>query len=776
MLLSKLLEQEKLDSALLYARKGWPIFPVHSPTFDKDHRLMGCSCGKPDCKSVGKHPRISSWQTEATMDEDRIRQWWTEWPDSNIGLPTGEKSGTLVIDQDARHNGDQSLSRLVVEHGTLPATAQARTGNGKHLIFRHPGSQVSNKTALAEGMDVRADGGFIVLAPSTHASGRDYEWDSHPENVYHILEAGFGIADARTRDLDQFFAENPDIADTKLAESSLAPWVTPLADAPGWLLDLIRTRGGSKRALLESGAKIPEGCRDDALISKAGLLRAINSNEEEILNYLRATNKRCEPPLAEADLQRISQSAAKYQTDFDTTDLGNARRLVARHGQDFRFVPKWNKWLVWNGERWVKDEKGTTVELWAKFTVETIIAEAVSAPRDDRRSALHKWYKSSQSQKLIRSMVESARSEPGIVVSPDLLDADPWLLNCKNGTLDLRSGKLNPHDRTDLITKTAPVVYDPNARLDLWDRYLREVTGNSGEMMEFLQRATGYSLTGDTREEKFFLLHGPAAAGKSTFIEAVKAAMGDYAQTSAFETFLTGHRRSGPTNDIAELAGARFVSSVEVDDARQLAEALVQQLTGGDRVSARHMFSENFTFAPQFKIWFAANYAPEVKSYSEATWRRLLLVPFEQVIPEDRRDPHVKETLRNPDAAGPAILAWAVRGCLNWQQGGLGVPPEVRKATAALREEMDLNDPVGAFLADRCDLVMVPDNIDPADLTLENSVTARTLYNTFSTWSALEQSKPITEAAFGRNLRGRGLTKKRTKTVRRWVGLRLRTP
>lgn len=194
-----------------------------------------------------------------------------------------------------------------------------------------------------------------------------------------------------------------------------------------------------------------------------------------------------------------------------------------------------------------------------------------------------------------------------------------------------------------------------------------------------------------------FFVHGPAASGKSTFIDAMRAALGDYAATADFETFLARGVVGGVRNDIARLAGARFVASVEVDQGKRLAEGLLKTLTGGDVVTARYLYQEAFEFAPQFKLWLVANDAPHVRDSDDAMWRRMLRVPFEQVIAAGQRDPRIKETLRT--GARPEVLAWAVQGCLAWQREGLRVPDVVTQATAAYRAEQD---PLRDFLAECC--------------------------------------------------------------------------
>jgi len=206
-------------------------------------------------------------------------------------------------------------------------------------------------------------------------------------------------------------------------------------------------------------------------------------------------------------------------------------------------------------------------------------------------------------------------------------------------------------------------------------------------------------VTGETTEEKLFFIHGPTAAGKSTFTEAIKATLGDYAVTADFETFLKRIQVGAVRNDVARLAGARFVVSIEVDEGRELAEGLTKILTGGDTVSTRFLYHESFEFFPKFKLWLAANHAPRVSDRDDALWRRILRLPFEHTIPEEKRDPKVKATLRDPKIAGPAILAWAVRGCLLWQQCGLFVPEVIRDATDEYRADQD---PLRDFFPDEC--------------------------------------------------------------------------
>ena len=357
---------------------------------------------------------------------------------------------------------------------------------------------------------------------------------------------------------------------------------------------------------------------------------------------------------------------------FHLTDAGNAERLTETFGDILIFAPLWQRWLVWNEGRWDAETGPEQTERRALLVVRAMYAEAAATEDVAERQRLADWAKKSESNGRVQAMLSLAQHM--LAHYPREFDIDSYMYKCKNGTLDLRTGRLREHRPEDMVTKFSPVEYDANARLDLWDHFLDTVTDGDQEKEAFLQRAIGYSLSGDTREEKLFFVHGGAATGKSTFIEAVRATLGDYAVIADFETFLKRREVGQIRNDIARLHGARFVASVEVDEGKRLAEGLVKVLTGGDSVASRFLYKESFEFRPQFKLWLAANHAPRVRDDDAAIWRRIIRIPFEHEIPEADQDPKVKATLRDPQIAGPAIRAWAVKGCLAWQKHGLAVP------------------------------------------------------------------------------------------------------
>lgn len=433
------------------------------------------------------------------------------------------------------------------------------------------------------------------------------------------------------------------------------------------------------------------------------------------------------------------------------TDLGNGRRMASQHGPWLRYA---GRWFVWDGMRWAKDATGE-VERRAKETARHIVGEAQAAT-DDERPKLMKWAMASESATRIRSMIEMARSEPPVAVSGEVFDRDPMLLNCPNGTVDLRTGELRSHRREDMITKVAGAPFDLSATCQLWLAFLARIFDGNESLISYIQRALGYALTGLTAEQVFFFLYGLGKNGKSTLLEVMRAVLGDYALAGSFSMLLVNKNGGGPRNDIARLRGARFVTAIESGAGTTLDEAVVKQLTGGDTIAERALYQEASEFRPTHKLLLAANHKPVIKGTDEAIWRRVHLIPFTVEIPEPERDKHLDEKLMR-EASG--ILAWLVGGCLEWNRIGLNPPQEVLAATANYRAEMD---DIGPFFDARC--VVEP----------RASVKAGELYAAYKSWAEEVGESPISQTAFGLRLGEKGFAVKKRESGKHRMGIRLR--
>jgi putative DNA primase/helicase len=459
-----------------------------------------------------------------------------------------------------------------------------------------------------------------------------------------------------------------------------------------------------------------------------------------------------------ADGPFIPHAAAEHREEpFNLTELGNAERLVARHGKDIRYCGPHGKFYVWDGTRWRLDETGE-IDRMAKVTVRSIYQEAAHQDEGDLRAKLSKHAVKSEKRDQIASMIHLAKTQPGIPIIPDDLDKDPMLLNVVNGTIDLKTGQLREHRRDELITKLAPVKYDPGAKCPRFQEFLLEIMGGNGRLVEFIQRAIGYSLTGSTKEQVMFILHGNGSNGKSTFLDTIMTVLGDYALQTPTETLVKkadGHE--GIPNDVARLKGARFVSANETEDGQKLAESRVKQMTGDRLITARFMRGEFFHFTPEFKLFLAANHKPAIRGTDHGIWRRIRLIPFDVTIADDKQDKDLSQKLSEEL---PGILAWAVEGCLKWQKCGLVPPPEVTAATNSYRSEMDV---LAQFIEDRC-------------LIGEwASAKSSQLYECYSQWCSANGEKPMTQKAFSCRLQERKLRKDRTNSGMIWRGIGIAT-
>lgn len=462
---------------------------------------------------------------------------------------------------------------------------------------------------------------------------------------------------------------------------------------------------------------------------------------------------------------RISEAGNLLPDGFPATDLGNAHRFVEQAGELVRHTAA-QGWLHWTGARWKQDDMGFLITL-AKDTVRVMVnygGEVLQLYKGDNahsqevRQALKliKYAGESQSARKLKSMLELASSERGIVMRPDDFDSEPMLFNCANCTIELPTGEARVHEKTDYLTKKCPTHYDPDAKAPAWDKFLLDVF-QTPELVSYVQRVVGYCMTGDATERAVFVHYGTGSNGKSTFLNTITDVLGeDYCARIGSGT-ITGMAKDGPSPEIARLRGKRLASCIEMGDGRRLNEEVIKSLSGGarEKISARYLFNNHvMEFAPEFKLHMAVNHRPEIRGQDLGIWSRIRLIPYTRTFSDQERDLGLVARLRL-EASG--ILAWAVRGAIEWRQRGLVTPDVVKIATMEYREEMDgLADFLG--------------------MTHEYSgatVGAGELYQVYRDWAEKRGDKPLNQNSLGRRLTERGLKSGKERGVRVWHGLSL---
>ncbi len=677
-----------VSAVLDYAARGWRVLPLD-----------------------GKVPLMDDWPRAASSDPAVIRAWWARWPCANVGVLCDGAFG-FAVDVD-----DLSILDFLP---SFPPTLTAETpGGGLHLVYRHPssgpvGNSVTGLRVIARsrgwrpsataggkerGIDVRGLAGQIVVAPSVSVdNGLPWRW----------LDASTPAADAPEWLLTALTKDVPaEMPDEALDAEARPPGPLEERDArliAGKLAGA--SEGGRGTAAFTAGADLGRlrfsraavlslllpACRTNGLVEKDGetsVSREIANGWREGLTEIAALGARQSPP-EEAGLPKVVPDGVGLETD-----LANMHRMVATACEDSRFVPGWGKWVAYEVGRWVLGGPGVGLEA-AKLTTFRIRAEAdeLFARGNPAAPERFKWALKSQSRDRLAAMEQLSRSDPRVRADHPSFDADPWLLNVANGTVDLRDGSLRPHARDDLLAKVSPVAFDPRARCPAWESFVLEIMGGDVGMASYLRRLIGYAATGDTREQVLSFFYGGGANGKTTFLSAVKNVLGDYAVHAARGLLFQRRGETHPT-ELTDLFRARFVTCAEIEEGLVFDEALVKDLTGGETIRARRMREDFWEFSPTHKLFVAGNHKPTVRGTDDGIWRRMRLINFGETFPPERRDKDLSAKLTSEY---PGILNWIVRGCLEWRDAGLGEPDGVLKATKDYRADSDL---LGDFLASR---------------------------------------------------------------------------
>ncbi|MFD1547703.1 DNA primase family protein [Nonomuraea guangzhouensis] len=420
------------------------------------------------------------------------------------------------------------------------------------------------------------------------------------------------------------------------------------------------------------------------------------------------------------------------------TELGHARRLVAAYGNDLRYIPVWKKWMVWDGARWLVDTTGET-QRRGKAVARGALEWAQKVDDDDGGKAIVAAAKRLESSRGVSGILTLAGTEKLIALDPSSLDADPYLLNCANGVLDLRTGELLEPDPMLHLTKVTKAAFRPDAEAPEFLKTLERILPDES-VRTFVQRLLGYSLLGVVQEHVLAVFYGVGANGKGTLLGSVDYVLGDYAVTPDPELLAERSGNFHPTSS-ASLFGARLAVIQEFDEGRRLAEGTVKRLTGGDPIAARRMREDFWEFDPSHTFVMASNYRPVVRGSDEGIWRRLRLVPFDVVIPKEERDGELPQRLR---LEADGILTWMVEGYAFWQAKGLDEPDAVKQATQKYRDD---SDAVARFIAEKCVVTGRP------------QCNSTQLFNAFSDWCSAEGLDPGSQTAFSNTLVQRGYDK-----------------
>lgn len=707
----------------------------------------------------GKRPLTEHGFKDASADPAVVANWRKQFPGANVGMPTGAVSGIDVLDLDVKdgRDGRKTLADLEAIHGAITNAPMVSTpSGGLHVYFQHRDG-MRNAAERLPGVDVRGDGGYVVTPPST-IGGKAYEWvhgldpsllapPPWPEWLVKALEKAKPVppvSAASRAPSGQIVV--PGL--TAYGRKALDGLFGELRSIPAGQRDDRRNKIAYSAGRLVAGGHLHESdalealvmaCADNGLLDDLGEREVRKRMEAGIAAGITA-GPRGPTPNAPKIVVSAEGVEAKEDHDEQATDVGNGKRLVRLYGPDIRFC-KPVGWLRWTGDRWQRDEVGGIVEL-AKESAKLLRVEAEALDSDTRKAA-RKHALGSEKSERIGAAIKMAQTEEGIPIAFDRLDSDPWLLSVSNGVVDLRTGTIKPHDRRDYVTKHAYTQFDPDAPCERWIQFLCETFGEDRDLVAFIQKAIGYSLTGMTTEQVLFLCYGLGANGKSTMLGVFRLLMGEHATNADFSTFLASNKPAGhgPRGDLARLAGVRLVTSTEPDGAARFSESTIKSITGGDPITCAYKFQDEFSYVPQFKLWLAANHKPRIRGTDHAIWRRIRLIPFLNIVTNPDKDLTTKLA-----AELPGILRWAVEGCMRWQREGLKPPASVLGATAAYRSEQDS---LAEFLDDRC-------HVGPG-FTCATS----TLYAAYTKWCEDEGDEAQSKRTFGSMLAERGFERDR---------------
>jgi len=625
--------------------------------------------------SFEKAPKMPEWQKLKVTEGTMLQHFSTA---SNVGVLLGDPSGGLVdIDCD-------SPQAVMLAESLLPETHYVFGRQSKpksHYIFIVDGKVESARFQDDDGnslVEIRSTGAQTIFPPSVHPSKEKVEFyeQGAPARVnadtlrecVQLLAAASLLA----KNWPQAAGSRQDIALALSGGLLRHGWSEAKVKE---FIGKISGAAGDTETKMRMNAVDYTAKRLDAGGPATGIPTLIRLLKDTVVGRIQSW-------LGWNESKEPGEAAVVQGYPCHLTDTGNAALFSEMHSGEALYCHPWKSWLIWDGSRWAVDRSKQVIK-FAKRSVQKIYALGGEVKDADKRAAVMKWGWQSESERKLLAMV--ALSQPELPVDTSMLDASPYLLNCINGTLHLQSGILMAHKQEDLITKRGPVRYDEKASAPRWVDFIHEIMDGDEDLVDFLQVASGYSLTGLVTEQCLFFCYGTGANGKSTFLNTMLAVLGEYATQTDPNMLMMTHDSTHPTG-IADLKGMRFAASVEVEEGKRMAEVLVKQLTGGDTITARRMHQDFFSFHPTHKIWLAANHKPPIRGTDVGIWRRIRTIPFTKTFSPADQDKNLQNTLM---LELPGILNWLVDGCRRWFEHGLVAPEAVQQATEAYKGEMD---------------------------------------------------------------------------------------
>ncbi|HYI92886.1 MAG TPA: phage/plasmid primase, P4 family [Bryobacteraceae bacterium] len=746
---------------------------------------------------LNKKPLVSTWKPFQTRQATKaqLRELMAMNP-AAWATVTGQCSGVIVVDFDGQ-KGRQTMRALGLEPHVLTGSG------GYHVYFAHPGWHVPTLNCKTDielgkawpGLDVRGDGGYAVFSGRNETG--EYRWLRSPEwcSILDLpidLRKMIGLVDpALVRKSGHVQPPTKPALpatprDQRVGATILIDRALQLSRSEGrnnagfWLAMQLRDNGYSQpeaeNSMRDYVSAVPpvnaKGQRETYTISEAqaSVREAFRSPAREPWGHKDTPQRSYTAATGPASPthQRSEESTAEECSEgldllaFGFNDHGNSQRLLSVFGSTMRYCHPFKKWLIWDGRRWEVDESERARRLAIQATLE-FLRQAIETGNEPAR----KFATQSLDAKRITNMLAMAQSEN--FISPAALDTNPDHLNFLNCTVDLRSGTQIPHRPEDYITKLVHHRYEPTAQCPRYLAFLARIMGSHADaneaeldraqrLVDYLQKAKGYSLTGRTSEKVVFFTHGGGNNGKTTDLNTIREILPEYSVVLQIDTLMTRQESNNTQADLADLRGARFVMTSETEEGQRLAEGKLKRITQGmGKIKAVRKYENPIEFLETHKLWMDCNHKPRITGSDNAIWNRLHLIPYTVTIPADEIDRELSTKLTS-EAEG--ILAWLVEGAKRWYAEGLGRPLEIEAAVQDYRDEMDQ---VGRFIEECC---VVGDSFQ---------CKARALHLAYKKWAEDASEYVITETAFGRRMAEKGLIKQHTKNGSVYEGIGLRS-